>query len=242
MNQVTLYHDDDDGFSGSIVSTRLIKGAILRWTETNGWMDRDGLPPPEILLVLACTEALQRWKDKKVIEEITAKPLPDVANLNGAVPMKEWELGFNNTPKAPWVHQYVIYLIDPASAALFTYLNNTVGCRICFEHLRERVITMRTLRGARVMPMVKPTHRPMKTSFGMKHRPELEIIGWRTLGSDGGGAAIASQTPRLSGPVAAEAKPEPKPATPDEAAKTIAAMGEISVPTAAEELADEIPW
>jgi hypothetical protein len=156
--------------------------------------------------------------------------------------MTEWELGFNNTPKAPWVHQFVIYLIDPASGSLFTYLNSTVGCRICFEHLRGRVITMRTLRGVGAVPLVKPTHRPMKTSFGMKHRPELEIIGWRSLGGDGGGAAIASQTPQLSGPAATEAKPEPKPAGQGEAAKTIATMGEISVPTAAEELADEIPW
>jgi hypothetical protein len=96
---------------------------------------------------------------------------------------------------------------------------------------------MRTLRGGRVVPMVKPTHRPMKTSFGMKHRPELEIVGWRTLGSDGGGAAIASQTPQLSGPA-----PEPKPSAQGEAVTAVAAMGEISVPTAAEELADSIPW
>jgi len=239
MNDVAKY--DDDGFSGSIVNTRLIKGVILRWTETNGWTDRDGLPPPEILIALACTEALQRWKAKKVVEEITTEPLPDIGNLNATVPTAEWDLGLDNRPKAPWVHQYVVYLIDPASGGLFTYLNNTVGARIAYDHLRERVITMRTLRGARVVPLVKLGHRPMRTAFGPKHRPSFEVIGWRTLGGDCGGAAIASPTPRLSGRAAVEAKPEPKPVAQGEAGKTIAAMGEISVPTAAEELADEIP-
>ena len=34
---------------------------------------------------------------------------------------------------------------------------------------------MRALRGARVVPVVRLSHRPMKTSFGMKHRPEFEV-------------------------------------------------------------------
>jgi hypothetical protein len=34
MNQVTQYRDDDDGFGGSLASGQLIKGQILRWTET----------------------------------------------------------------------------------------------------------------------------------------------------------------------------------------------------------------
>jgi hypothetical protein len=72
MSNVTQYHDenDDDGFQGSVTSDRLIKGTILRWNETNGWIDRDGLRPPELLLVLACKEALQCWKQKRVVDEI----------------------------------------------------------------------------------------------------------------------------------------------------------------------------
>jgi hypothetical protein len=59
MNEVTQYHDDDDGYGGSLTSGRLIKGQLLRWNETNGWIDRDGLQPPEILLAIALSEALQ---------------------------------------------------------------------------------------------------------------------------------------------------------------------------------------
>ena len=82
MNEVTHYDDDDDGYSGSLISGRLIKGQLLRWNETNGWLDRDGLRPPEIMLAIALSEALQCWKGKKPVETITAKPLPDVNALN----------------------------------------------------------------------------------------------------------------------------------------------------------------
>src|SRR5262245_37734028 len=53
MNDVTQNRNDDDGFSGSLIGGRLIKGQILRWNETNGWSDRDGLTPPEIMLAPA---------------------------------------------------------------------------------------------------------------------------------------------------------------------------------------------
>jgi hypothetical protein len=245
MSDITHSHDDDDGFGGSVTSGgRLIKGAILRWNETNGWLDRDGLRPPEMLLVLACTEALQCWRGKKPVETITSKPLPDVAALNDAAPQAEWEPGLDNRPKPPWVHQVIIYLINPADAGFFTYLNATVGARIAFDVLREKVITMRALRGTRVVPLVRLTHRPMKTAFGMKHRPEFEVVGWRNLGGDGG-ALPAPNAPQLSGPVTAEAKPEtakPEASVTGEAAKTIATLGEVSIPTTGEQLADEIPW
>jgi hypothetical protein len=106
MSEVTKYHDDnDDGYSGSLTSGRLIKGQLLRWNETSGWIDRDGLRPPEILLAIALSEALQCWKGKKPIETITAKPLPNVDDLNEAVPKSEWEPGLDGQPKPPWQHQ-----------------------------------------------------------------------------------------------------------------------------------------
>jgi hypothetical protein len=233
MNEVTQYHADDDGYSGSLTSGRLIKGQLLRWNETNGWFDRDGLQPPEILLAIALSEALQCWKGKKPVETITAKPLPDINDLNEAVPKSEWELGLDAKPKPPWQHQVIVYLIDPASGGFFTYLNSTIGARIAVDQLREKVITMRALRGARVVPVVKLAHRPMKTAFGMKHRPEFEVVEWRHWGGDGG-AIAAPRAPQLAGPASA---PPPKPTA---AEQTIAGMGKPV--TAKEFVDDEIPW
>jgi hypothetical protein len=216
-NEVVIH--GDDGFGGSFTAGRLIKGSILRWNETAGWIDRDGLHPPEDLLALACTEALQCWKDRRPVETITTKPLPDVDELNATVPREEWEPGLDGRPKPPWVQQVIVYLIDPATAAFYTYLNSTVGARIAYDLLRERVVTMRALRGAKVVPLVKLSHVPMKTTFGMKRRPDFKIIDWRNLGGSG--------APALTGP---------------QASSTLAAMGKVSVPSAAEEMADKVPW
>jgi hypothetical protein len=152
------------------------------------------------------------------------------------------------------VHQFVVYLIDPATAAFYTYLNSTIGACIAYENLRERVITMRALRGARVVPLVRLTQRPMKTKFGPKHRPEFEPVEWRCLGGDDNVPVGITPTPQLLGPQGtsadpeAEAKPklEPKAATKAPAAgaadATIATMGKVTPPTVSEEIDDEIPW
>jgi hypothetical protein len=252
MNDITQDHDDD-GYSGSLTGGgRLIKGQLIRWNETNGWMDRDGLRPPEIMLAVALSEAIQRWRDKKVVEEITAKPLPDVNLLNEAVPKHEWEPGLDGQPKPPYSHQFVVYLLDSGSGAFFTYLNSTVGARIAHEQLREKVVTMRTLRGTRVVPVVKLTHRPMKTFVGMKHRPEFEIVGWKQLGGEGG-TLPSPRAPQLTSPGTAEKPesksepasdptPEPKSKASNAANATLSALADVSEPTTAEVMKDSIPW
>lgn len=244
MNEITQYHgDDDDGYGGSLTSGRLIKGQLLKWNETNGWFDRDGLQPPEILLAISVGEALQCWRNKKPIETITDKPLPDIDALNEAVPKSEWELDLTGKPKGPWVHQVIVYLIDPTSGGFFTYLNSTISARIAVDQLKEKVITMRALRGARVVPVVRLSHRPMKTAFGMKHRPEFEVLEWRQWG--GGGSAISGpSTPQLTGPTS-ESPPEPTPApraAKAPAEQTIAGMQPVKPVSIAEFTSDEIPW
>ena len=154
--------------------------------------------------------------------------------------MAEWEAGLDGRPKAPWTHQKVVYLLDPATGSFLTFMNSTVGTRIAWETLRERVITMRALRGARVLPLVRLGHRPMKTSFGMKHRPEFEIVGWKRPGDDGD-AIGGPSTPQLAGPTAATPPAAAKPV--DEAAKTLSALGEVSPPSLSEEMGgDRVPW
>ena len=243
MQEVTQYHNDDDGYGGSLTSGHIIKGQILKWNETSGWCDRDGLRPPETMLAIALSEALQCWKNRKPVETIVDKPLPDVNDLNEAVPRSEWELDLAGKPKGPWSHQVIVYLIDPTSGGFYTYLNSTIGARIVVEQLKEKVITMRALRGARVVPVVKLSHRPMKTSFGIKHRPEFEVLDWRHWG--GGGSAVSGPaTPQISGPTS-ESPPDTAPAP--QAAKapggqTIAGMQSVKPVSTAEYVADEIPW
>jgi hypothetical protein len=167
---------------------RVIQGSIIRCVDGE-WTDGDGepFPPDTPLLVLATTMALQHWKNKEPIETIMkqpGQPLPDVDELNKKIPKKEWEPGLDKTPRPPWGIQHICYLLNPRDAGLHTFINGTVGARIAVDRLKTKVVFMRRLRGANVVPLVKLDTKPMKTKFGPKQRPEFTILEWRQLGSD----------------------------------------------------------
>jgi hypothetical protein len=193
--------DDDDGFRGSISSDRFVRGTLLRWNQN--WTDRDGLPPPSPMLVVAINEVLQRWQNGRP-EVIADKPLPDPDDLNAAIPVAEWEIGMNGQPTPPWAHTIAVYLIDPGAGGFYTFASATTGAHIAFDKLKENVISMRMLRGARVMPLVRLDQRPMKTKFGTKSRPHFEVVGWKVAGETA--ALPAESTPQaLMAPKSPEA-------------------------------------
>jgi hypothetical protein len=197
-------------------SNHLIKGSILRCVDGK-WADASGTPPPALLVALGTTTALQCWSGGKPTDTVKAepgKPLPDVDELNSQIPVEEWEKGLDGKPRAPWVKQYIAYLVDPVSCEAYTFINGTFGAKLAVERLAERVATMQRLRGGAALPVVKLESRPMKTKFGTKQRPEFAIVEWREFASDGGEVR------------AIEHKPEGKP---------------LKAPTASEELNDAIP-
>jgi len=198
-------------------SERLIRGSILRCVDGK-WADALGIAPPERLVALGTTQALQCWSGGKPTDTVMARPgepLPNVDELNAQVPQEEWEVGLDGKPRAPWVRQYVAYFLDPLSAEAYTFLNGTFGAKIAVERLADRVANMQRLRGGNALPVVKLEARPMKTKFGTKQRPEFTIVEWREIG--GTGEEVK----------AIEHQPIGKP---------------VKAPTASEELNDEIPW
>jgi hypothetical protein len=247
----------DDGFHGSLTAGRLLKGTFIKWTDADHWKDRDGLTPPSPLLVVAVDEALQKWKDKKP-EVIRDKPLPNCKALNDAIPLSEWERGIDGKPREPWTHIVVVYLVDLSTGGFFTYASATLGGHIAFDALKEAVITMRALRGAKVMPVVNLDERPFKTSFGQRRRPHFAVVSWKTPGGEAK-AVPAKPTPELTGPAAAAApasapvstaansaaaqpyQAKPKPAV-NLGNETLAAMGDVKAVTASEVLDDELPF
>lgn len=250
-NELTTPEPDDDGFIGSINSGRLIKGSLARWSDSNGWTDRDGLALPSPVLVVAIDEALQRWEDNKP-EIIRGRPLPNTEDLNAAIPVSEWETGIDGKPRPPWAHVVVVYLVDLNSGAFFTYVAATLGAHMAYEALKEATITMRALRGTRVLPVVNLAERPMKTNFGMRKRPHFGIIEWKSPGGSDRTVPPPSPTPRIAGPAnqpaparAATATPyqaKPKPQLGEVAGSTLAAMGDVKPVTTAEILDDDLPF
>jgi hypothetical protein len=183
-NLPTVYEDDDDGFTPLEPTDRAIVGSLLKCVDSVWSESGITLPPGTKLLALATNVVLQHWQDQRVVETISKKPLPDLEELNAAIPQSEWELDLNNQPRMPWQRTYAVYLLDPSTAEKFTYANSTTGARIAVETLQDRVAWMRKLRGNRVVPQVELSSKPMKTRFGVKQRPDFKIVGWHQLGAD----------------------------------------------------------
>jgi hypothetical protein len=89
---------------------------------------------------------------------------------------------------------------------------------------------------------------------GLRKRPVLEIVGWKTPGGPGGEAIPAKPpTPQLEQPTTAPVETPAKPPTPSQsaakpkpavklAAETLDAMGDVKPVTMAEVVDDDIPW
>jgi len=147
---------------GGLSGDRVRRGTVARWSATTGWVDRDGLPLPDTMLVVGYTTVLRRWKDKKP-EYITEHPLPDPKHLNAAIPVEEWEIGLDGDPTPPWKLTYVIYMVDAGkTGGLFTYAHDTYGAMLCFNNLEEAIGVMRLLRGEHVLPIVHLEKRQWK--------------------------------------------------------------------------------
>jgi hypothetical protein len=178
-----LIGDDEDDYSD-----RLIQGGRAKWIDKVWTMD--GTPPREEDRFLATGTgfALQRWVDglPEVILKEPGKSLPDVDELNDAIPRDEWPIGkFTGQPEPPWKVVAFVYLLRLHDAAMFTHINNTWGTRMCVRSVRERIRNMGVLRGASVFPIVRPTSAPMPSKkFPGRFRPELEIVHWRQIGGN----------------------------------------------------------
>ena len=94
-------NDGDDGFSDPPNTLKSRGSNYLRWDDDHGWRDRDGVPPKGALIVVRIGECIMRWAEKQQTL-ITHKPLPDIDELNKAVPTKEWSVGFSGQPEPPY--------------------------------------------------------------------------------------------------------------------------------------------
>jgi hypothetical protein len=192
----------------NIINTRkrrLLRGTLLKWDEKAGYHDRDGVKPalgPYYVVDLA--RGYQHWKNQTLIDEIVEQPdnpLPDLNELNAAIPRSEWELGLNGQPREPWQLAYAIVLFSPDRGEFFTLLNSTVGMKILWENFQERWEVMKALRGIDVLALVELSTRPFKTSqWGFKPRPNLNVLGWHRAEGKANEILFKPSQPQLSLP------------------------------------------
>jgi hypothetical protein len=213
--------------NGGGLRQRLLRGTLLKWNEVDGYLDRDGVPPVEgPYLLWAMEQGYQRWKDQTVVDEIIDKPLPDLEQLNAAIPKSEWETGLDGQPRPPYSQQRAVYLLNPNDGQFFTLMNSTVGMKMLWESLAERWEVMRHLRGADVIAVVNLATRPFRTAkWGIKYRPDLKILEWRKPRGGGGD--------RLAGPVAPTPQLPPPSSAPSASSGPPAPAAQTSRPTPA---------
>lgn len=106
-------------------------------------------------------------------------PRPDSFNNQD-----EWPPGLDGQPADPWKYSKFLYLLDPATAEMFTFTSNTTGGRIGLSDLTSQIQLMRSTRAGAV-PIIELQSRQMKTKFGMKPRPFFAVVGWHIQAEQG---------------------------------------------------------
>jgi hypothetical protein len=240
-----------DGFDETEVNARLIQGARIDCNVLDTaapWKNPDDTPVDADAewLVTGIHEAIQRWRDGQC--ETTHKqpgvPLPSVKELNAGVPASEWETNkFTGEPRPPYEHVWVVYLVDLATCDRRTFVSGTVGAKIAWEELRDRVAWMRRLRGERVLPIIRLGIGSFLTrKFGVRPRPTFLPNRWI-------GPAITMPAPQIEHTPAptneyAAAKEGLVPGYPDDHGGNVSnkKLKKVDPPTTAEDLDDKIPF
>jgi hypothetical protein len=194
------FDDHDEGAGGY--------GPIEKFTD--GDWSIGGVPSdPKRRLVAVSTESfVRRWKDKRVIDTITEKPLPDLDQLNAAVPKSEWEIGLDGNPRKPYERAHRLDLLNLDTGEHTTFVAASAGAAKAVSLLKDQVHWMRRMRGPNVVPQVTLSSAPFKTQFGMRKRPDFKVVGWFDL-SGGRPAAVQAQAPKALPPVAPTPVKEP---------------------------------
>jgi hypothetical protein len=174
----------DSDFDYGRDSLRVIRGRIIKQVDGRNTCEDAPFDSKKRLLVTGVAKVAQRFHDDAPPECIFERPdgpRAHIDELNARVPMSEWPLGFTGEPRAPWQKNFVVYFIDEVDGSSYTMINGTVGMRIAFDDLCEKIQTMRMLKGAKVLPVITIGSVLMKTRFGQKARPSFDIVEWRTF-------------------------------------------------------------
>jgi hypothetical protein len=184
--------------AGETEQPRAILGDRLKFVDGRWSCNEMDVLPNLKLAVVKTGELLQKWENERVVDTEDPREC-NVEDLNAQTDSKTWEPDVTGNPKPPWQHTYFVYLFDPVTADRYTYAAATVGARIAYEDLTDKMHWMSRLKNKPVAPMVMLSSKLMKTRFGQKMRPHFNCVEW--LSGDGGEKLPApSAAPRLSGP------------------------------------------
>jgi hypothetical protein len=176
-----------DGFTvEEKAGNNLIVGKMLKFTiEGKYKVDKaDILPDNTTLVAIDVVTTWLKWHDDKPVEHRITKPgqvHPDRADLPDQDEGK-WEPGINGQPADPWRDTRYLRLIDPRTGQDYTFVTDTYGGRKAVGDLKSQIANVRFAYPGAV-PVVQLGSTMMKTSFGLKPRPEFKVVDWRNKGN-----------------------------------------------------------
>jgi hypothetical protein len=175
---VQLYTSNDVGSN----SPPPLKGTLLTFVDGRYYVGagkfRTEIAPGARFVVTEVRAGWRRWQDAKVVAF--------VAEINGRYPARhqlghtderEWAPGPGGKPSDPWQDSREVVMIREIDFAEFTFCISTVGGRSAIDALRNSMANARLL-GPGQFPIIELAWRQMQTSYGMKPKPDLKIVGW----------------------------------------------------------------
>jgi hypothetical protein len=186
-------------------SVGLIRGRMVQYNlNTKEYLlDKQVVMNGRVLVAVGVETAWVRWKGKERPEyRITApgQRHPGRDELSH-FDESEWEIGIDGRPADPWRDSRYLYLIDPQSGEVFTFITATVGGRHAISNLKRQIAVVRSAHPGAV-PVVRLDTEPWKTQYGMRSKPRFIVVDWRQGGM--------TQEPAKQ--IAAVAPERPKPA------------------------------
>jgi hypothetical protein len=186
-NQLTVPTDDGWNDAATEAGERIIRGTILRFADWRWTAGKEGTPidTAATLVAMATAAMWVRWEDGRPAEYIVRQPghkLPEREELGFDNP-DQWEPGVDGNPVDPWRNTRLVYLVDPRTAAAFTFSTSSFRGRRAVSDLGDQIARMRLVHPDAV-PEVELGAVEMSTKYGRKSRPVFKIVAWKTTSAE----------------------------------------------------------
>jgi hypothetical protein len=194
-----------DGWAEAAAASAMkpIRGTLLLFRDHQWLAGSDGkiLPHGTSLVATSTAVAWVHWKNGKpddIVINPSGKPLPERQDLGENDP-SEWETGPDGEVRDPWAYTNYIYLVHPTTTELFTFSTSTIGGSQCVADLAGQIGRVRGTHPDAI-PIVGLHSGSMKTRYGQKAKPVLEVTGWR-------GVVETRAAPQIEAPRAEAPRP-----------------------------------
>jgi hypothetical protein len=176
------FSDVDDEGNGSLIENppKVKFGNDAKWRRGD-----EVIPSSRIFHVINIRRVVQHWVNQlptnksRVLEP--GEKWPDIEELNAAAPPEEWRDHFGKRI-GPWQKTYMAYLFDEKTTEVFTYPTTTAGGFRAIHELRKATERAQLVCGQEVYPLITLGDAAFPTSFGLRRRPNFNILGYQPLG------------------------------------------------------------